>query len=517
MPTSYILFFRSARRRAVAAVLMLAVILAVTAVFTDYERFQSYSFQYEDVLGTSMDLTVLATSQAAAARAESAVLASIDRDASILSAWDPGSEFSRWQATTGVATPVSPELVDVLTLFDTWRGRTGGALDPAVERVSRLWKTAAAEGRVPDHRELADAVADVRGTHWLIDAGARTATRIGHTPLVLASFTKSYVIDRAARAALAAGASGAVVNIGGDIAVRGDMVETVAVRDPLASADNAAPLARLSLRGQSIATSGGYRRGFDIGGRHYSHILDPRSGQPAGHVLSATVVADDAVDAGALATAMCVLDPEESARLAAEVPGAEYLIVLADGRRLTSDGWQALAGRGPGRLRPTLPSPVATLHAAEQAWDPTFSLDVTLEVARPGGRARRPYVAVWIENKDRQHVRTLALWVARPRWLPDLRAWYRMSQAAGTDLVGTVSSATRTPGRYTLTWDGTSQEGKPAPAGTYTVYVEAAREHGTYQLMKQDISFPGTARHFDLPGNAEITAASLDYHKKGAQ
>ena len=513
MPTLSILF-KSARLRAVAAVLMLAVIFAFAAVFAHRERLQSYSFQYEDVLGTSMDLTILAASETVAARAESAVLASIDLDASILSAWDPSSEFSRWQRTSGVATPVSPELADVLTLFDVWRGRTGGALDPAVERVSRLWKAAAADGRVPADRELAEAVADVRGTHWLMNAEARTATRIGSTPLVLASFTKSYVVDRAARAALAAGASGVVVNIGGDIAVRGDMVETIAVRDPLASADNAAPLARLSLRGRAIATSGGYRRGFDIGGRHYSHILDPRSGRPAGHVLSATVVADDAVDAGALATAMCVLDAEESARLAAQVPGAEYLIVLADGRRLTSEGWQALAGSRPGRLWPTLRGPVATLHAAQQMWDPAFSLDVTLEVARPGGRARRPYVAVWIENNDRQHVRTLALWVSRPRWLPDLRAWYR---AAGTDLVGTVSSATRTPGRYTLTWDGTSQEGRPVPAGTYTVYIEAAREHGTYQLMKQDISFPGTARHFDLPGNAEITAASLDYHRKGVQ
>lgn len=516
MPTLFILF-RSARCRAVAAVLILAVALAGAAVFTDRDRLQSYLFQYEDVLGTSMDLTVLATSEAVAALAESAVLASIERDASILSAWDPTSEFSRWQATSGVATPVSPELAEVLSLFDSWRARTGGALDPAVERVSRVWNAAAADGRLPADRELADALADVRGTHWVVDADARTATRVGDTPLVLASFTKSYIIDRAAHAALAAGASGAVVNIGGDIAVRGDITETIAVRDPLASADNAAPLARLSLQGRAIATSGGYRRGFDIGGRHYSHIVDPRTGLPVGHVLGATVVADDAVDAGALATAMCVLDVDESARLAAQVPGAEYLIVLADGRRLASDGWQTLAGLAPERGRPMLPSPVATLHAAEQTWDPAFSLDVTLEVARPGGRARRPYVAVWIENKDRQHVRTLALWVARPRWLPDLRAWYRMSQAAGTDLVGTVSSATRTPGRYTLTWDGTSQDGKPVPVGSYTVYIEAAREHGTYQLMKQEITIPGAARHFDLPGNAEITAASIDYHKKGVQ
>ena len=49
-------------------------------------------------------------------------------------------------------------------------------------------------------------------------------------------------------------------------------------------------------------------------------------------------------------------------------------------------------------------------------------------------------------------------------------------------------------------------------AGTYTVYIEVAREHGTYQIIKQSMNFPGVARQIDLPGNVEIAAASLAYH-----
>ncbi|MCC7043163.1 MAG: DUF2271 domain-containing protein [Acidobacteria bacterium] len=518
MPTLSILFRTCWRRVAAVAIILTTVLIAATVV-SHRATPASYSFQYEGVLGTSMDLTLLAGSDGAAARAEAATLASIDRDASILSAWDPDSEFSRWMRTPGVSTPVSAELAEVLSLFDTWRARTGGALDPAVERVSQVWTAAAAQDRLPAEADLAAAVAEVRRTHWVVDTGARTATRIGETPLVLASFTKSYIVERAARAALAAGATGVVVNIGGDIVVRGDVTEAVSLRDPGASADNASPMARLVVSNKAVATSGGYRRGFDIAGRHYSHIVDPRTGQPAGHVLSATVVAPNAVDAGALATAMCVLAPEESARLAAQVPGVEYLIVLAGGERLVSAGWQRQRAPQPERF--ALPSPVATLHAAQRTWDPAFELAVTLELARPGGRARRPYVAVWIEDKDHQHVRTLALWVARPRWLPDLRAWYRAdrtrAQAEGTDLVSTVSSATRAPGRYTLTWDGMNQQGKPVSPGAYTVFIEAAREHGTYQLMRQDVTVGGAAIHVEIPGNAEVTAASIDYRKKGGQ
>lgn len=513
-------FFRTATHRVIAVAIILASVATVVALGSTRPTVSAYVFQYEGVLGTSLDLTVMARSEQDAARAEAAVLASIDRDASILSAWNPDSEFSRWERTQGVRTPVSAELAEVLSLFDKWRARTGGALDPAVERISQVWSAAAARQHAPSDAEVAQAVADVQRTHWVVDVASRTATRLGDTPLVLASFTKSYIVDRAASAALSAGASGAVVNIGGDIAVRGKARETVALRDPAAPSDNGSPMASVSISNRAVATSGGYRRGFDIAGRHYSHIVDPRNGRPTGHVLSATVVADNAVDAGALATAMCVLDPAESARLASQVPGAEYLIVLAGGGRVASGGWERQ--RTP-RAEPTfsLPSPFATVNASQRTWDPAFELAVTLELARPGGRARRPYVAVWIEDSNHQHVRTLALWVARPRWLPDLRAWYRAdrtrAQAEGTDLVGVVSSATRAAGRYTVTWDGNNQQGKPVTPGTYTVFIEAAREHGTYQLLRQDVTTAGSVSHVDLAGGTEITAAAIDYRRKGGQ
>ena len=97
----------------------------------------------------------------------------------------------------------------------------------------------------------------------------RTRRRISiATPIILNSFTKSYIIDRA----VARGArrpdrrARCVVNIGGDLVARGAWTETVGVTDPLDNADNAAPLTRLAVRDRAVATSGSYRRGFDIGG-----------------------------------------------------------------------------------------------------------------------------------------------------------------------------------------------------------------------------------------------------------
>src|SRR5215472_4322611 len=98
-----------------------------------------FVFHYEDVLGTSLELKVAAGTAADARRAEGRVLAEIDREAKILSSYDPASEFSRWAATRGEGVPVSQELFEVLSRFDRYRALTDGALDPAAAAVIGVW------------------------------------------------------------------------------------------------------------------------------------------------------------------------------------------------------------------------------------------------------------------------------------------------------------------------------------------------------------------------------------------
>jgi thiamine biosynthesis lipoprotein ApbE len=494
-----------------AGFLLLGVGLAWSKSF---KQDPPYTFHREHILGTSLEIKVQADSEAAAEAAEGAAVSEIDRLSTILSGYDANSEFSRWFRTSHRPVAVSPELLEVLGLFDTWRDRTGGALDASAEAVGRVWKKAASEQRLPTQPELDTAVALVQQKHWALDPEHGTAEHLSATPLMLNSFTKSYIVDRAAAAALKSeGVRGVLVNIGGDLAVRGTMTETVAIADPKSDAENSDPIAKLAIHDRAVATSGDYRRGVEIGGAHYSHIVDPRTGRTAQDVISSTVVAPVAADAGALATAFSVLAPEESAKLAATMPGVDYLIEKKDGTRLMSKNWSRLA----------LPFPLQAAKAAPAkpevgAWDPTMELTVGFEVARiEDFRSRRPYLAVWIEDKDKFPVKTLALWYQKPRWLPELKLWYKedkmRSMAEGSDIAGTVSSATRSPGKYTVKWDGKDNAGKLVKAGRYTVVIEAAREHGTYQLMRQEVDFTGAPKQAQLPGNTEIAGATIDYHK----
>lgn len=147
-----------------------------------------------------------------------------------------------------------------------------------------------------------------------------------------------------------------------------------------------------------------------------------------------------------------------------------------------------------------------------------MELTIHIELAQINdARARRPYLAAWIEDKDKFPVRTLALWYQKPRWLPDLKTWYRddrlRQMAEGSDLTASLSSATRPAGKYSLKWDGKDNAGKFVKPGKYRVMIEAAREHGTYQLLQEELDFSGAPKQLDLPGGTEIAAASLDYHK----
>ena len=495
------------------------------------KRGQLFVSHYENVLGTSMELKVLAPSEREASLAEKAALKEIARLGRILSGYDTASEFSHWLHTSGQPVKVSPELFEVLNLFDEWRTRTGGALDASAEVITRLWRQAANRGQVPDQQELARAVAEVQQPHWRLDSLNKTATHLSQAPLMLNSFAKSYIIRRAADAAMAASnARATVVNIGGDLVVSGDWKETVQISDPKADAENDAPIDRLLITNEAVATSGNYRRGEQIGGHWYSHIVDPRTGQPADAVISATVVAPRATDAGALATAFNVLSPDESVRLASGLPGVEYLIITRSGQRIASPGWHALeapaspanAASGPSTGTATAasrpPSGTAASPASPAAFADDLELVVNLEInLQKEGFSKRPYVAVWVENQDHAAVRTIAVWHGSDRYLPELKSWYlkyRGLYETDKAALSTVSSATRSPGKYTLKWDGKDDQGNLVKPGTYIIKIEATREHGNYRLIRQELVCNGTPQHIDLPGNVEIASASLDYRKR---
>lgn len=490
---------------------------------------ERFTFHHEHVLGTSLEIQVEAVSADSAAAAEARILKEIERLARIFSSYDATSELSRWQSRVGTPTTISPELFAVLTDCDRWHQRSAGAFNPAVEALTKLWKAAEKRNTLPTTAELADIVAQVQKPQWTLDTENQTATRLTDGSLSLNAIAKGAIIELASRTATdqQPDVHGVLVCIGGDMRVRGDLVQPIHIANPLNDAVNAAPIATIHVHNRALATSGNYRRGFQIQGQWYSHILDPRTGHPAAGIASATVVADTATDADALATIFNVLSPADSMALAETMPQVDYLLIDTAGRKYQSRGWSELE-------QPQLFRRAAVaadqLAQADSEKAPTakptaigglLELLVKFELAQPSGaQYRRPYVAVWLEDHDDFPVRTTVLWMQTkqpgPRWHRDLLRWYRNDAvrklADGKALIGTISGATRGPGEYKAVFDGKDDAGNPLTPGKYTLFIEVAREHGTYQLIRHPLTLGDKPiAETKLKSNVEVKSATVEY------
>jgi len=263
--------------------LKLSALLHITPFGSGFGSAEHY-FQFENMLGTSLDLVIWTPYSRLAESSCRTVLEEIDRLTAILNTRDPSSEISLLENSSG-SSSLSNELKEVLAAYDYWERRT-------------------------------------RGGCAIRPAGA-------NTPRNVDALGKAYIIDQAVKAAREAwpAIDSLLLNIGGDIVVWGRPCE-ISVANPNASYDNAGPIAKIALQNKAVATSGTYARG--------AHLTDARNGQPFKAAVAATVVASDAVSANALATTLCLTEADYGLQLIESTPGAEALRVQSGVLQRTS-------------------------------------------------------------------------------------------------------------------------------------------------------------------------------------
>jgi len=493
------------------------VILALTPLCGAAEP-GLFRFHHENILGTSLDLQVRAADAQQAAVVEASVLQEIERLRIILSTYDDASEISKLNAASG---PVicSQELIDVLTFYDWWTTKTKGAFNGHLGKLILTWKEAEKTGVPPDEATLRPIVEKLAQPGWMIDPKLRTVTRLTEQPLNVNSLGKGYIISKAVVAARAKSPAiqGLLVNIGGDIYAYGFPENgkpwVITVADPMHSEDNAPPLTQLRLSNRAVATSAAYERGYNIGGKHYSHIFDPRTGLPAEGVSSATVIAANSANANALATTLCVLKPEEGLALVKGIPDTECLIISPDGKQLRSARFAdyevprqpAVATPEPAPDNPTL-------------WPKGYqvTLDLTLKppFALPGKmlEIHRPYVAAWVQDSAGKCMRTIVLWSnpSESKYLVHLKDWLKIAQPESA-WTATVTRATRAAGHHRILWDGLDDHGAPVPRGSYTIFLEVAREKGTHALQSAKIECGSSPEKAAIPSGSEFEEAQISY------
>lgn len=230
-------------------------------------------------MGTVCEVAVADGAESTIERA----FAEAERIEGFLSTWKPESEMSRVNA----GAKASGELAELLAKTIEWSQKTDGAFDPRVRALVDVWKTRE-DGALPSRESIASA----RENKQQFEEGA---------------FGKGYALDRM----LAMIDGDAMIDFGGQILVRG--AHRVAVADPT---DRQKPVFAFTLSNASISTSSGSEKTFEADGRRFSHILDPRTGEALPPRGSVSVIADDALTADILSTALYVMGEDDGLRWA---------------------------------------------------------------------------------------------------------------------------------------------------------------------------------------------------------
>ena len=251
----------------------------------------------------------------------------------ILSDYDPHSELRRLCATAaeGEAVPVSEDLWAVLSRAQEISRHSGGAFDITVGPVVRLWRRARRREVFPPQDRLAEARQLVGYELIRLDPDRRTVALLKpNMRLDLGGVAKGYVIDQMLAELRKQGITRALVDAGGDVGLGDPPPGQSGWRIGVAPLEpKAEPSRFLNLARCGVATSGDMWQFVELGGRRYSHLIDPRTGIGLTDHSSVTVVAADAMTADALASAVSVLGPEQGMGLIEKMPDTAALMLRA--------------------------------------------------------------------------------------------------------------------------------------------------------------------------------------------
>lgn len=258
-----------------------------------------------------------------------------------MSHWESDSDLGRFnRAGAGSWLALPPAFFDVLSFAMGVARDSGGAYDPCAGTLVNLWgfgpygRFDQPEFTPPSADEITVARAQLAAAGVRLERDGRKALQPGGVQLDLSAVAKGYSVDRLAYYLATQGVDHYLVEVGGEL--RGAGVKPdgqpwwVALEEvPDARPPAPAPLV-LALHGLAVATSGDYRRYFELGGRRYSHTIDPRSGMPiANDLASVTVVHAQCMAADAWSTALTVLGAEQGLALA-ERQGLAARLVARD-------------------------------------------------------------------------------------------------------------------------------------------------------------------------------------------
>ncbi len=354
------------RRTLFALKIFIFIVLALSLVFLYLQGRVAIVQDEQYLLGTYFRIKAQGRSHDQAQRAVHEAFAEAKRLSEEFSRIGAGSlgELNR----RGCCAPVhlSDDVFTVLEAAQRYRTLSEGAFDHTIGKIVDLWGFTqdwdrAGVGRIPAQDELQLLITEQR--EIFLDVAAKTARLSSpNVEVDLGGIAKGYIVDKVVEILKKYELDSVLVDAGGNIRVFNDRPRKVlwfedrrpfriAVQHPR---DESKIIGILEIWGdRALATSGDYQRCFFADALknifpcryadepdkiRYHHIIDPKTGQPARGLISATILAPTAMEADALSTAVFVLGEQRGLALIESLPNVECILVTDDGRVVRSSG-----------------------------------------------------------------------------------------------------------------------------------------------------------------------------------
>jgi thiamine biosynthesis lipoprotein len=235
---------------------------------------------------------------------------------------------------------VSPELANLIRRAAAIEQLSLGKFNPGIGELTKLWgfdNVLQLDWMPPSADAVDELIATRPGSQQLLWDNNTLRSLSRQTQIDLGGIAKGAILGLTIDLLRDGGVEDAIINIGGDLTVLGN-VHGREARIGIQSPVDGKPTAWLDVAdGETVVTSGDYERFFEFEGRRYQHIIDPRSGYPVQHTASVTVVHTDPILADAAATALVVAGIVEFDQTCAELGIQQAILIDSTGElRLTA-------------------------------------------------------------------------------------------------------------------------------------------------------------------------------------
>lgn len=328
---------------------LLAFFILFLTACQNKEQSNELSQQQLFTFGTLIDITVISDNSERAKRAINAVSSEFDHLHRQWHPWKNGAlgqlNKNLYKASSNSATFTSaPSVIKLIQDSQLLSEQSNGLFNPAIGQLVKLWQFDQIENedyqfKIPDPEKIQQLLENNPRMQDILINNEKITTNNAAISLDFGAFAKGVAIEKMMSILKDQHINNALINAGGDLKVLGSKNGKpwkIGIKNPAQAQDPSkkAIIAAIKLNdNETLFTSGDYERFFEFQGKHYHHIIDPRTGYPAVGTQSVTVLTEDAALADAASTALFIAGPRLWAEIAKKM-NVRYVMLISDDNKI---------------------------------------------------------------------------------------------------------------------------------------------------------------------------------------